>query len=87
MSKNGAGSLKERVRGLLIFNQESTMVKKPVIDEANIKVEFQRETKVSLHHLSSIDEGVLEEIIDLGLDYIWKTMHCTAIKINLHHYM
>lgn len=40
MSKNGAGSLKERVRGLLIFNQESTMVKKPVIDEANIKVEF-----------------------------------------------
>ena len=58
-----------------------------MIDEANVKVEFLRETKVQLHHLSSIDESVLEEIVDLGLDYIWKTMHCAAIKINLNHYL
>jgi hypothetical protein len=41
---------------------------------------------VLLHHLTSIDESMLEEIIDLGLDYIWKTMHCVSIKINLNHY-
>ena len=42
---------------------------------------------MQLHHLSSIDEEKLEDVIDLGLDYIWKTMHCASIRINLHHYM
>ena len=37
--------------------------------------------------MSSIDEAFLEETIDLGLDYIWKTMHCSGIKINLHYYL
>ena len=40
-----------------------------------------------LHHISAIDENVLEEYVDQGLDYIWRTMHCAHIKINLHHYM
>ena len=40
MSNNSTGSLKERVRGLLVFNQESTIIKKPVIDEANVQVEL-----------------------------------------------
>ena len=40
MSKNGGGTLQERVRGLIIFNQESSMIRKPVVDEANVKVEF-----------------------------------------------
>jgi len=30
---------------------------------------------------------MLEEYADLGLDYIWKTMHCNSIKVNLHYYM
>ena len=28
----------------------------------------------------------MEEIIDLGLGYIWKTMHCAQIKVYLHHF-
>ena len=63
------------------------MIKKPIVDENNVQVEFARETKVQLHHLSSIDEAFLEDTVDLGLDYIWKTMHCASIKINLHYYM
>ena len=39
-----------------------------------------------LHHLSSLDENLIEEVADLGLDYIWKTMHCNAIRVQLHHY-
>ena len=22
----------------------------------------------------------------MGLDYIWKTMHCSIIRVELHHY-
>ena len=62
------------------------MLKKPQIDEKSGSVEYQRETKVMLHHLSAVDENMTEEYIDLGLDFIWKTMHCAHIKINLHHY-
>lgn len=87
MNRSGSGCPRDRVKGLLVFNQDSTMVRKPEIDEVNLKVSYQRETKVTLHHLSAIDDSLLEECVDLGLDYIWKTMHCSVIKINLHHYM
>ena len=40
-----------------------------------------------MHHISSIDESVLEEYCDQGLDYIWRTMHCANIRINLNHYL
>ena len=50
-------------------------------------INVTRNSKVMLHHLSAVDESMLEEFIDLGLDFIWKTMHCSGIKINLHHYM
>ena len=63
------------------------MVRKPVVDEAALRVSFSRETKVTLHHLTAVDESILEECIDLGLDYIWKTMHCATIRVNLHHYL
>ena len=86
MSKNG-NSVADRVKGLLVFNQESTLVNKPVVDETKPSLKMEKQTKVMLHHLSAIDENVLEEFVDLGLDYIWKTMHCSAIKINLRHYM
>ena len=39
-------------------------------------MDIKRETKVLLHQLSAVDEELQEEIMDLGLDYIWKTMHC-----------
>ena len=86
MSKSG-GRMLDRVKGLLVFNQEAQLVRKPVLDEQACQVSYQRETKVVLHHISAIDESVLEEYIDQGLDYIWRTMHCAHIKINLHHYM
>ena len=86
MSKNG-NSVFDRVKGLLVFNQESTVTKKPISDQAKLTVQYQKETKVQLHHISSIDEEKLEDVIDLGLDFIWKTMHCASIRINLHHYM
>lgn len=57
------------------------------MDEANVKVSFARETKVTLHHLSAVDDTMLEECVDLCLDYVWKTMHCSNIRVNLHHYM
>ena len=58
-----------QVRGLIIFNQDST-----------------EPTRVNLYHLSSIDSSKFEEILDLGLEYVWKTMHCATIRIYLHHY-
>jgi len=42
---------------------------------------------VNLFHLSATDEKQLEEIVDLGLAYIWKTMHCVQIRVYLHHFM
>ena len=78
--------IEQRIKGLLVFSQESAVVQKPIIDEAGVQVDIQRETKAVLQHITSIDEGQLEEIIDLGLAHIWKTMHCASIKINLHHY-
>lgn len=86
MSKNGK-TVADRVRGLIVFNQESAVNTKPVIDEAKVQVQCTRETKVLLHHISAVDENKIEDIIDLGLDYIWKTMHCSSIKVNLRHYM
>ena len=86
MSKNGK-TVSDRVRGLIVFNQESAVNTKPVIDETKVQVSCTRETKVLLHHISAVDENKIEDIIDLGLDYIWKTMHCSSIKVNLRHYM
>ena len=82
MSKNGG-----RVKGLLIFNQEAAVNTKPSIDEEGCKVAISRETKVLLHHISALDENFLEEYVDQGLDFIWRTMHCISIRINLHHFM
>lgn len=33
-------------------------------------------SRVNLYHLSSTDYSQYEEVLDLGLDFIWKTMHC-----------
>jgi len=59
MSKNGG-----RVKGLLVFNQEAALVRKPTIDQEACKVSITRETKVLLHHISALDEDYLEEYVD-----------------------
>jgi len=66
MSKNGGSGaqMRDRVRGLLVFNQEAALVRKPTLDEENCKVNISRETKVLLHHISALDENVLEEYVD-----------------------
>ena len=53
-----------QIKGLLAFNQESNIVRKPEIDNDSCKVSVTRDTKVQLHHISSLDESVLEEFID-----------------------
>ena len=58
--KTGTGSIHDNVKGLLVFSQESAVVRKPVTDEANFKVSFQKESKVLLHHLSASDDSKLE---------------------------
>ena len=60
---NGA-TMRDRVRGLLVFNQEPTVTRKPLIDEENCQASVLRETKVLLHHISAIDESLLEEYVD-----------------------
>ena len=39
-----------------------------------------------IHHLTVIDEANIEKAWDSGLDYIWKTMHCSAVKVYLHYW-
>lgn len=86
MSKSGS-RVSDRVKALLVFNQDSTVVRKPEIDQESCRVRVSRETKVVLHHISALDESCLAEYVDQGLDYIWRTMHCVSIKIHLHYYM
>jgi hypothetical protein len=60
---------KNQVKGLLIFNQDSSDA-----------------TRVNLHHISAIESGNFEEILDVSLEFIWKTMHNSSIRIFLHHF-
>ena len=61
---------KKEVKGLLVFNQDSS-----------------EHTRVNLYHISSSeDKSKFEEVLDLGLDYIYKMMHCSSIRIYLHHF-
>ena len=63
------------------------MVRKPEVDQEKVKVQSFKETKVVLYHFSAVDDNMLEEYADLGLDYIWKTMHCSSIKVWLEYFM
>jgi len=42
--------------------------------------------KVNLYHVSSIDAERFEEALNLALDYIWRFMHCSVIRMSLYHY-
>jgi hypothetical protein len=43
-------------------------------------------TRVNLFHISAIESDKFEEILDVSLDFIWKTMHNATIRIFLHHF-
>jgi hypothetical protein len=60
----------KQTKGMIVFNQDS-----------------QEPTRVNLYNLTANgDFSCYEEVLDLGLDYIWKTMHCSTIRIYLHHF-
>ncbi len=43
-------------------------------------------SRVNLFNVTSIDQSCFEEVLDMALDFIWKTMHCASIRVFLHHY-
>ena len=86
-SKNASLPIDQRVKGLLVFSKDPSVRVEPAIDEEKGKITFQRMTKVQLHHVSSIDHSQIEVVLDMGLDYIWKTMHCSAIRVYLYDYI
>lgn len=67
------------ILGLLLFEQEVPDPEKMPEDKIN-------RNKVSIRHITSIDRKNLEEMFDLSLDYIWKTVKTPAIRVNLYHY-
>ena len=64
------------MRGLLVFSQDSVVC----FDEQGNKT-----TKVSIYHISTVNSSELELILELAMDFIWKTMHCAVIRVHLHH--
>jgi hypothetical protein len=74
----------DKVKGLLVFNQDSAVSKVP---NTSGPLTCTNETKVNLLHVSSVDGDQIEQYLDLGLDYIWKTMHCNQIRAQLLHFM
>lgn len=62
------------MRGLVVFNQDSN---------TGTDAEGNKITKVSIYHISCVDPSELELIVELAMDFIWKTMHCAVIRIHL----
>ena len=48
----------ERVKGLMVFAQETTVRKTPITDEESVHVDFKNETKVLLHHLTALEDDL-----------------------------
>lgn len=61
---------KKEIRGMLVFNSDAA-----------------EPTRVNLYHVSATEDASrIEEVLDLALDYIWKMIHCSSIRIYLHHF-
>jgi hypothetical protein len=43
-------------------------------------------SRVNLYHISAVESGKFEEILDVSLEFIWKSMHNSTIRIFLHHF-
>ena len=72
-----SGADQNEIKGLVIFNQESLSSKLP---------NGRYAVKIILHHISVVNIADRETILDMALDYIWKYMHCSAIRLNLYHF-
>ena len=71
LTKNDANS----IQGLVIFNMDTNAH----------KVSGKTQSKVILHHISTVKKEDRETIFDQALDFIWKYSHCDAIRLNLYH--
>ena len=86
MSSNNSLPAEDRVKGMLVFSLDTSLKKDPVVDVEKCSVSFNRITKVNLHHITALDESQFDVLLDLALDFIWKTMHCSVIRVKLHHF-
>ena len=66
----------ESIRGLVLLNQDSAPSKNATGASA---------IKITLHHFSSVDVNDRDSLMTLTLNYIWKEMHCSAVRVNLYH--
>lgn len=44
------------------------------------------QTRVNLFHLSTSIDTKFEETLDMCFQHIWTQMHCSSIRIFLHHF-
>jgi hypothetical protein len=59
-----------------VFNQDAV----PRMDADGTKT-----TKVSIYHVSAVAVEELESVVELAIDFIWKMMHCSVVRVHLHH--
>lgn len=41
---------------------------------------------MNLYHISCVDED-MKTFVERVLDRIWKTMHCSSVRVSLYHYV
>ncbi len=63
------------IEGLIVFNVD-TMLQK----------QTEKVLKVNLMHISAVKLEKYEEIVDIAMQFIWKQMHCSVIRLTLYHY-
>ena len=76
MVNRGEEPSADTINALAIFNQEANASKTSNGTSA---------IKVVLHHVSAIHIEQRNSVFDQVLEYIWKNMHCSAIRVPLFH--
>jgi len=71
----GRQATSQNIEGLILFGQESN----------SAKLMGKNTVKMVLYHISVVNQDLKDELFDLGLDFIWKNTHCSAIRLNLFH--
>ena len=55
-----------------------------------VQKQTEKIIKVNLFHLSclhmSVEDPVYSTFVDQALDYIWKSMHNSVVRLSLYHY-
>ena len=67
----------DQIQGLVIFNQEGQSYK---------NAQGKTALKYVIHHLSTLKPERRNLMLTKTLEYLWKHTHCSAVKINVHHY-